>query len=69
MDDQAEANRITQEEAEQRFLQALRSATLLKRFSTTEAVANMIVDACSQQASSTSGAALWVDGGIVRCVD
>jgi NAD(P)-dependent dehydrogenase (short-subunit alcohol dehydrogenase family) len=68
IDDQAEANGITQGEAEQRFLQALRPTTLLKRFSTTEEVANMIVYACSQQASATSGAALRVDGGVVRFV-
>ena len=68
IDDQAGADGITQGEAEQRFLQALRPTTLLKRFSTTEEVANMIVYACSQQASATSGAALRVDGGVVRFV-
>lgn len=65
---QAEANGITVEEAEQGFLQALRPTTLIRRFATTDEVANMIVYACSEQASATSGAALRVDGGVVRFV-
>ncbi|MDX7953605.1 SDR family NAD(P)-dependent oxidoreductase [Lichenihabitans sp. Uapishka_5] len=65
---QAEANGITQEEAEQGFLAAMRPTTLIKRFATTEEVANMIVYACSEQAAATSGAALRVDGGVVRFV-
>lgn len=65
---QAEANGITVEEAEQGFLRALRPTTLIQRFATTEEVANMIVYACSEQAAATTGAALRVDGGIVRFV-
>lgn len=65
---QAEANRITPQEAEQRFLHELRPTTLLGRFTTTDEVANMFVYACSEQASATSGAALRVDGGVVRFV-
>ena len=63
---QAEANGISVEEAEQGFLQALRPTSLIGRFATTDEVANMIVYACSEQASATSGAALRVDGGVVR---
>ncbi len=65
---QAEANGMTVEEAEQGFLQALRPTSLIRRFATTDEVANMIVYACSEQASATSGAALRVDGGVVRFV-
>jgi NAD(P)-dependent dehydrogenase (short-subunit alcohol dehydrogenase family) len=65
---QAAANGITQEEAEQGFLKAMRPTTLIQRFATTDEVANMIVYACSEQASATSGAALRVDGGVVRFV-
>ncbi|MGH7077046.1 MAG: SDR family NAD(P)-dependent oxidoreductase [Acetobacteraceae bacterium] len=65
---QAEANGITQEEAEQGFLKAMRPTTLIQRFATTDEVANMIVYVCSEQASATSGAALRVDGGVVRFV-
>lgn len=66
MAEQAGVKGITQAQAEQDFLKALRPTTLIQRFSTTEEVANMIVYACSDQASATSGAALRVDGGVVR---
>jgi len=56
------------EEVEQDFLAANRPTTLIKRFATTEEVANMVVYICSKQASATSGAALRVDGGVVRFV-
>src|SRR6202007_673973 len=46
---QAEANGITQEEAEQGFLRAMRPTTLIQRFATTNEVANMIVYVCSEQ--------------------
>ena len=68
MAQQAEAQGITQDEAEQAFLKAARPTSLIQRFATTEEVAHMIVYACSEQASATSGAALRVDGGVVRSV-
>ena len=46
----------------------MRPTSLLGRFATTDEIANMIVYACSEQASATSGAALRVDGGVVRFV-
>ena len=65
---QAEAAGTTQEEAEQAFLEASRPTSLIKRFATTDEVANMIVYLCSEQSSATTGAALRVDGGVVRFV-
>lgn len=65
---QAEAQGITQDEAERGFLTAMRPTSLLGRFATTDEVANMIVYACSEQASATSGAALRAEGGVVRFV-
>lgn len=59
---------ITQEEAEQQFLKTLRPTTLINRFTTTEEVANMVVYVCSEQASGTIGAALRVDGGVLRSI-
>lgn len=66
--EQAKAQGVTQEEAEQEFLKALRPTSLIGRFAMPDEVANMIVYACSEQASATSGAALRVDGGVVRFV-
>jgi NAD(P)-dependent dehydrogenase (short-subunit alcohol dehydrogenase family) len=59
---------ITQEEAEQAFLKSARPTSLIGRLATTAEVANMIVYTCSDQASATTGAALRVDGGVVRFV-
>ena len=68
MKGQAESQGITQEDAEQEFLRTMRPTTLINRFATTDEVANMVVYVCSEQASATSGAALRVDGGVVRFV-
>jgi NAD(P)-dependent dehydrogenase (short-subunit alcohol dehydrogenase family) len=65
---QAKDQGITQEEAEQAFLKTARPTSLIQRFATTDEVANMIVYACSEQASATTGAALRVEGGVVRFV-
>ena len=46
----------------------MRPTSLTQRFATTEEVANMIVYVCSEQACATSGAALRVDGGVVRFI-
>jgi NAD(P)-dependent dehydrogenase (short-subunit alcohol dehydrogenase family) len=46
------------EEVEQDFLSANRPTSIIKRFASTEEVANMVVYVCSQQASATTGAAL-----------
>ena len=59
---------ITQEQAEQQFLKNSRPTSLINRFATTDEVANMVVYACSEQASATTGAALRVDGGVVRSI-
>jgi NAD(P)-dependent dehydrogenase (short-subunit alcohol dehydrogenase family) len=56
------------EEVEQGFLAQNRPTSLIKRFATTEEVANMVVYLCSPQASATTGAALRVDGGVVRSI-
>lgn len=56
------------EQVQREFLAANRPTSLIKRFATTEEVANMVVYVCSEQASATTGAALRVDGGVVRNV-
>jgi NAD(P)-dependent dehydrogenase (short-subunit alcohol dehydrogenase family) len=59
---------ITMEQAEAQFLKTMRPTSLINRFATTDEVANMVIYVCSEQASATSGAALRVDGGVVRYV-
>ncbi|HEY1560198.1 MAG TPA: SDR family oxidoreductase [Caulobacteraceae bacterium] len=64
----AEAQGVTQDVIEHQFLTSFRPTSLIKRFATTVEVANMVVYVCSQQASATTGAALRVDGGVVRFI-
>lgn len=59
---------ISEEEMERQFFATARPTSLLKRFATPEEVANMVVYVCSPAASATSGAALRVDGGVVRAI-
>lgn len=63
--DEATAKGQTIEEAASAFVKAHRPSSILRRAATVEEVANMIVYACSKQASATTGAALRVDGGVV----
>jgi NAD(P)-dependent dehydrogenase (short-subunit alcohol dehydrogenase family) len=51
---------------EKEFFRSVRPSSLLKRFATPEEVAAMVVYVCSERASATNGAALRVDGGVVR---
>jgi NAD(P)-dependent dehydrogenase (short-subunit alcohol dehydrogenase family) len=54
---------------EKEFFQSIRPSSLIKRFADTQEVANMVVYLCSPLASATTGAAVRVDGGVVKaCV-
>ncbi len=55
-------------EIEREFIATDRPTSLLRRLATPEEVANMVVYVCSPQASATTGAALRVDGGVVRSI-
>jgi NAD(P)-dependent dehydrogenase (short-subunit alcohol dehydrogenase family) len=46
----------------------LRPSSLIKRFATPQEVANMVIYLCSTAASATNGAALRVDGGVIRSI-
>lgn len=58
----------TREELLDEFVRTERSTNLLRRATTPEEVANMVVYLCSPQASATTGAALAVDGGTRRSI-
>src|ERR1700691_5001975 len=53
---------------EKEFFKSVRPSSLLKRFSSTDEVANMIVYLSSPLASATNGAAVRADGGVVRAI-
>jgi len=53
---------------EREFFATARPSSVLQRFATPDEVAAMITFVCSVQASATTGAALRVDGGVVRAI-
>jgi len=58
----------TIEEAGQLLIERERPTSLIGRLANPEEVANLIVYLSSEQSSATTGAALRVDGGVVRAV-
>ena len=50
------------------FVKTHRPTSLIARFASVEEVANMVVYTASREASATNGAALRVDGGVVRSI-
>jgi NAD(P)-dependent dehydrogenase (short-subunit alcohol dehydrogenase family) len=53
------------EALERELVLSMRPSSIIRRMTDVEEVANMVVYACSRQASATTGAALRADGGIV----
>jgi NAD(P)-dependent dehydrogenase (short-subunit alcohol dehydrogenase family) len=58
----------TVEALEAEFIKEHRPSSLIRRLAEVEEVANMVVYVSSPQASATTGAALRVDGGVVRTI-
>ena len=54
------------EEFEKEFFTSVRPSSLLKRFETPQEIASLVTFVCSPVASGINGAALRVDGGVVR---
>lgn len=66
--DLAKSKGVDTTQVEQEFFQNVRPSSLLKRFATTEEVATLVTYVASPLSSATNGAALRVDGGVVRSV-
>jgi NAD(P)-dependent dehydrogenase (short-subunit alcohol dehydrogenase family) len=64
----AKEQHITPEEAEKRFFQNIRPSSLLQRFIQPEEVATMVAYLASPLSIATNGAAVRVDGGVVRAI-
>ncbi|MHC5737748.1 SDR family NAD(P)-dependent oxidoreductase [Nostoc sp.] len=59
---------ISAAEVEADFFKNVRPSSLIKRFATNEEVAAIVVYLSSPVASATNGAALRVDGGVIRSI-
>jgi NAD(P)-dependent dehydrogenase (short-subunit alcohol dehydrogenase family) len=64
----AAARKMSREDVEQEFFRSVRPSSLLKRFARVDEVAAMVVFVCSPISSATNGAALRVDGGVLRSI-
>jgi len=53
---------------EQEFFKNIRPSSLLRRFAAPEEVAALVTFVASPLSSATNGAALRVDGGVVRSI-
>jgi NAD(P)-dependent dehydrogenase (short-subunit alcohol dehydrogenase family) len=68
LDDLAKSQVTDVARVEAEFFRTARPSSLLRRFATPEEVAAMVGYVCSPLASATNGAALRVDGGVVRSI-
>ena len=59
---------ISPEQLEAEFVNRYRSTSLIKRLATVDEVASLVLYVCSPQASAINGAALRVEGGIIRSI-
>lgn len=57
---------IKASKGEKKYFETVRPTSVIKRFASTEEVANLVAYLCSPLALATTGAALRVDGGVVR---
>jgi NAD(P)-dependent dehydrogenase (short-subunit alcohol dehydrogenase family) len=64
----ATASGRSPQQVEQEFFRNARPTSLLQRFTEPAEVASLITYVCSERASGTTGAALRVDGGVVRAI-
>jgi NAD(P)-dependent dehydrogenase (short-subunit alcohol dehydrogenase family) len=55
-------------EIETEVIKTLRPSSLIRRMASPDEVANLVVYLCGEGASATTGAALRVDGGVVRTI-
>ena len=68
INDMAKASNITPEETEQQFFKDVRPNSLLQRFASVEEVADAVAFYVSPLASATNGAAIRVEGGILKSI-
>jgi NAD(P)-dependent dehydrogenase (short-subunit alcohol dehydrogenase family) len=68
VEDMAKRRNVPAAQVEEEFFQHTRPSSLLRRFASVEEVAAMVTYIASARSSATNGAALRVDGGVVRSI-
>jgi len=68
LEDMARSKNLTKGQVEEEFFRNVRPSSLLQRFETAAEVASMVAYLCSPVAVATNGAAIRVDGGVVRSI-
>jgi NAD(P)-dependent dehydrogenase (short-subunit alcohol dehydrogenase family) len=68
VNDMAKSRHVEPSVVEKEFFETVRPSSLLKRFATTDEVAALVAFVASPLSSATNGAALRVDGGVVRSI-
>ena len=66
--DMARTKNVTPDKIEKEFFQTARPSSLLQRFATTDEVAALVTFVASPLSSATNGAALRVEGGLLRSI-
>jgi len=66
--DLAKTKNITAAEAETSFFETARPTSLIRRFASTDEIANLVTYVASPLSSATNGAALRADGGLVKTI-
>lgn len=64
----AASQNSTREQFEREFFEHMRPSSILKRFETPQEIAALVAFVASPRASAINGAALRVDGGVVRSI-
>lgn len=68
IEDVARTQGITAQDAERKFFQNMRPSSIIQRFATPDEVAALVTFVASPLSSATNGAALRVEGGVVRSI-
>lgn len=68
MQNAAKERHVEPAQLEKEFFNTMRPSSLLKRFATTDEVASVVTYLCSPLASAVNGAAVRVDGGVIRAI-
>jgi len=68
LEDMARTKNLTKAQVEEEFFKSVRPSSLIQRFATVAEVASTVAYLCSPLAAATNGAAIRVEGGLLRSI-